>query len=157
VNEATAPAARKAQSKTNAKEREMTRNVGIWIDHRDAYIVSLGKAGEETQRVESGMEKHVRQSGHSTMAKGHGENQRDRQFAAHLGKYYDEVVTRVRDADAILIFGPGEAKGELQKRLAGKGLGERIVGVETIDKVTDPQFVAKVRQHYSKEAEPPHA
>lgn len=128
----------------------MTRKVGIWIDHRDAYIVSIGDAGEETQRVESGMEKHVRFSGHSTMAKGPGENQRDRQFAAHLGKYYDEVATRIRDADAILIFGPGEAKGELQKRLAGKGLGERIIGVETIDKVTDPRFVAKVRKIFQK-------
>jgi hypothetical protein len=128
----------------------MTRKVGIWIDHRDACIVSLGAAGEETQRVESGIEKHVRFSGHSTMAKGPGENQRDRQFAAHLGKYYDEVVSRIRDADAILLFGPGEAKGELQKRLAGKGLGERIVGVEALDKVTDPQFLATVRKHFGK-------
>lgn len=99
----------------------MTRKVGIWIDHRDAYILSIGTAGEDTQRVESGMEKHVRFSGHSGMAKGQGENQRDRQFAAHLAKYYDEVVTRIKDADAILLLGPGEAKGELQKRLAGKG------------------------------------
>lgn len=128
----------------------MTTNVGIWIDHRDAYIVSISATGEETQRVESGMEKHVRFSGHSTMAKGPNENQRDRQFAAHLSKYYDEVVTRVRDADAILLFGPGEAKGELQKRLVGKGLGEKIAGVEVIDKVTDPQFIAKVRKHFLK-------
>jgi len=128
----------------------MTRKVGIWIDHRDAYIVSISANGEETQRVESGMEKHVRFSGHSSFAKGPGENQRDRQFAAHLGKYYDEVVARIRDADAILLFGPGEAKGELQKRLAGKGMAEKILGVETVDKVTDPQFLAIVRKHYGK-------
>jgi hypothetical protein len=132
------------------EDSSMTRKVGIWIDHRDAYIVSISATGEETQRLESGMEKHVRSSGHSSFAKGPGENQRDRQFAAHLGKYYDEVVARIRDADAILLFGPGEAKGELQKRLAGKGLAERILGVETVDKVTDPQFLAMVRKHFGK-------
>jgi len=124
----------------------MTRKVGIWIDHKDAYVVSISSTGEDTQRIESGIDKHVRYSGHTTLSKGAGDNQRDRQFAAHLAKYYDEVASRVRDAESILIFGPGEAKGELHKRFADKGLGERVVGVETMDRVTDPQFVARVRK-----------
>ena len=48
----------------------------------------------------------------------------------------------------ILILGPGEAKGELVKRLEDKGLKERLVGVETVDKLTDPQIAANVRQHF---------
>jgi hypothetical protein len=55
--------------------------------------------------------------------------------------------------DAILIFGPGEAKGELEKRLASKRLGAKVVGVETADKMTDHQIEAKVRQHYQKPAD----
>ena len=39
--------------------------------------------------------------------------------------------------------------GELEK-LGAKGLGKRIVGVETVDRMTDHQIVAKVRQHYQK-------
>jgi len=35
---------------------------------------------------------------------------------------------------------PGEAKGELEKRLARKDLGEGVVGVETDDKMTAPQI-----------------
>ena len=42
------------------------------------------------------------------------------------------------------------AKVELEKRLAKKGLGERIVGIETVDKMTDRQIAAKVRQHFQK-------
>jgi hypothetical protein len=49
---------------------------------------------------------------------------------------------------SILIFGPGEAKDELQKQLEGQALGERIVGMETADKLTDGQIAAKVRQHF---------
>jgi hypothetical protein len=58
------------------------------------------------------------------------------------------VISHIREADEILVFGPGEAKGELEKRLQGKGLGGRIVGVETVDKSTDGQIAAKVRQRF---------
>jgi hypothetical protein len=37
------------------------------------------------------------------------EDVRDRRLMAHLGRYYDEVISAIQDATAILIFGPGEA------------------------------------------------
>jgi hypothetical protein len=54
----------------------------------------------------------------------------------------------IRDAVSILIFGPGEAKGELKKRLERHKLGGRIVGVETMDKMTNNQITVKVRQYF---------
>ena len=128
----------------------MSEKVGIWIDHRDAFVVFVGEGSEETERIESGMEKHVRFSGRATSEEGSADDQRDRQFAAHLDRYYDAVIARVRDATSILLFGPGEAKGEFEKHLASKGLAARIVGVETTDKMTDRQIAAKVRQHFQK-------
>ena len=126
----------------------MKRNAGLWIDHKEAFLVLVGDDGEETRRIESGMEKHVRFSGGNRPAAGSADDQEDRQFAAHLNRYYDEVISHVRDAVSILIIGPGEAKGELKKRLASKGLGGRIVGVETVDKMTAPQIAARVRDHF---------
>jgi hypothetical protein len=57
-------------------------------------------------------------------------------------------VSRIRTAEAILIFGPGEAKGELNARLEKDKLGGRVVGIETSDKMTARQIVAKVRGYY---------
>ena len=126
----------------------MNRQAGLWIDHKQTFVVFVGDDGESTRRIESGMEKHVRFSGGNRPEGGAADDQRDRQFAAHLNKYYDEVISHIRDADSILLLGPGEAKGELEKRLASKGLGGRIVGIETVDKMTDRQIAAKVREHY---------
>jgi hypothetical protein len=53
-------------------------------------------------------------------------------------------------AESILIFGPGEAKGELKKRLQRRNLGGRIAVLETVDKMTDRQIAAKVRQHFAE-------
>ena len=54
----------------------------------------------------------------------------------------------MHDADAIQIFGPGEAKGELEKRIEREGLKARVLAVETADKMTDRQISAKVREHF---------
>jgi hypothetical protein len=133
----------------------MKIHAGVWIDHRNAFVVILDNEDQESfQRVESGMEKHVRFSGRSAAAEGSADDQRDRQFASHLGLYYDEVVSFVRDVDSILLFGPGEAKGELQTRMDSKGLGDKIVGVDTTDKMTETQIKAKVRQHFHQPRDP---
>ena len=128
----------------------MKKVAGLWIDHRKVVIVIVSDKGEETKQIESGMEKHVRFSGGSRAEEGKADDQRDRQFTGHLNTYYDEVIAHIGDAESILIFGPGEAKGELEKRLANKGLGGRIVGIETVDKMTARQIAAKVRQRFLK-------
>ena len=126
--------------------------VGLWIDHRKAVIVTLSDEGETTNLVESNVERHVRYSGGAQSGKSHesrpgtGEDTRERHFEGQLNQYYDEVIAHIRDAEAILILGPGEAKGELKARLEHGGLGARIVGVETVDKMTDRQIAAKVRE-----------
>lgn len=132
----------------------MKKVAGLWIDHRQAVIVTVTDEGEEIRRIDSKMEKHVRFSGGShskvpaALQEVTAENQRDRQFESHLGRYYDDVIACIRDAEFIQIFGPGEAKGELKKRLESKELGGRIVGIETVDKMTDRQIAAKVRQRF---------
>jgi stalled ribosome rescue protein Dom34 len=120
----------------------------VWIDHRKAVIVSLADEVEKTRHIISHMEKHVRFSGGANEAS--AEDKRDRRFTGHLDKYYERVVSCIRDADSILILGPGEAKAELRTRLEGEALGGRIAGIETVDKMTDRQLAAKVRQHFSQ-------
>jgi len=55
----------------------------------------------------------------------------------------------IHQADSILIFGPGEAKSELQKRFEHKNMKVRIISNETTDKMTDRQIAAKIRERFS--------
>ena len=66
----------------------------------------------------------------------------------HLGKYYEGIVSIIRDADTIWIFGPGEAKIELENQLNREELGARILGIDTVDKMTERQIAAKVRDRF---------
>ena len=108
------------------------------------------------REIMSEVEKQPRRSGDSPLKGPYealqvpADDSRQRAFTGHLNIYYDEVIASIRDAESILIFGPGEAKDELKERLEGNNLGGRVVGIETVDKMTDPQIAQKVRQHFSK-------
>jgi hypothetical protein len=123
----------------------MNKQAGLWIDHRKAVIVLITGEGEEVKKIKSDMEKHVRFAGHAAEG-GAGEDVSDRKFGNHLNSYYDQVIAVIRDSDSIQIFGPGEAKCELEKRLEHEGLKSHILAVETVDKMTDRQITAKVRE-----------
>jgi hypothetical protein len=125
----------------------MNKQAGLWIDHRKAIVVLITDEGEEIKKIVSGMEKHVRFTGGDGSEDGSSEDVRDRQFGNHLNNYYDEVIALLRDADSIQIFGPGEAKGELEKRIQHAGIKAHIFAIETVDKMTDRQISAKVRDH----------
>jgi len=134
------------------KENRMKKEIGLWIDHRKAIIVIVTEEREELTKITSEMEKHVRFTGGTASEDGSAEDVRDRQFGNHLNRYYDEVIAVIRGADSIQIFGPGEAKGELEKRLEREGLKAHIITIETVDKMTDRQIAAKVREHFSTES-----
>jgi len=127
---------------------------GLWIDHREAVIVILSDKGQETRRIKSHVEKQLRRSGRSP-SQGSFEAQmmpaddsREREYTGHLANYYDEVISCLRPAQALLLFGPGEAKGELRKRIERNKLDVRITRCETSDKMTERQIAQKVRRHY---------
>jgi hypothetical protein len=132
----------------------MKTEIGLWIDHREAMVVILTDSREEIKQITSKSQKHMRYSGssHSKTPEGlkevTSENQRDQKFTNNLNSYYDDVIAVIREADTIQIFGPGEAKGELKKRLERTGFKGHVLAVETMDKMTDRQIAAKVRGRF---------
>jgi hypothetical protein len=134
----------------------MKTTVGLWIDHRKAVIVALTDEAEEIKLIISKVEKQPGRPGGIRSKTSYesqlvdADDRHQKKFTGHLNIYYDAVIACIRDAESILIFGPGEAKGELKKRLERNNLSGRIVGIETIDKMTDRQIAAKVRQYFQE-------
>ena len=134
----------------------MKTKVGLWIDHRKAIVVAVTDKGEELALIISKAEKQLRRSGDSPLKGSYeplqvpADDSRQRARTGHLNIYYDAVIASIGSAESILIFGPGEAKGELKKRLEKIRMGGRIAAVETVDKMTDRQIAAKVRKHFAK-------
>lgn len=136
----------------------MKKGTGLWIDHDKAIVVKVAdkNKNEDTEHITSDVEKQLRRTGDSIL-KGKFESRlvqaddsQQKALTGHLNIYYDEIIEFIRDAESIFIFGPGEAKGELKKRMEEKNLGALISDVETADSMTDNQIEAKVREYFSK-------
>ena len=69
-----------------------------------------------------------------------------------LKKYYHQIIELKKDADKIMIMGPGEAKIELKKEMEkSKALITKIAGVYTRDKMTANQVSAEVKSYFDQE------
>jgi stalled ribosome rescue protein Dom34 len=124
----------------------MSKDVGVWIDHKKAVIVSVAAGEVTTRTLTSDVGAHPRYSGSQ---EGGGEKQYEERHTQDLDRYYDDVIGQLGKPDAVLLFGPGEAKLQLKERLGrSKVSSESIVAVEDTDKLTDLQIVAKVKEHF---------
>lgn len=132
----------------------MTGKAGVWIDHRKAVIVALTPEGAHTTLITSKTEKHLERGGDSPLkgpyeaAQVPADDSRQRAFTNELNIYYGAVIDALRKFENLLLLGPGEAKGELHKRLVKMRLGGHVAAVETEDKMTDAEVVAKVRKYF---------
>ena len=134
----------------------MPPNVGIWIDHTKAVIVFVSADRVTAKTVESDVGPHARYSGRAPYPTpggpkaGRGEKKYEARYGQHLDRYYDEVISQLGQPEALLIFGPGEAKLQLKERLS-RSKEQPSVEIETTDELTEPQIVAKVKEHYGIE------
>jgi hypothetical protein len=137
----------------------MGGKAGVWIDHRGSVIVALTDGGEHITHIASNVEKHLERGGDSPLKGAYEplqvppDDRRQMALTGDLNTYYDLVITAIRNYDHVLLLGPGEAKGELHKRVVKSKLNARVDAVETADKMTDPQIAAKVRAHFGLAAE----
>jgi len=97
----------------------MKTTAGLWIDHKKAMIVVVTDKGEKIKLVMSKVEKQPGRSGVVRTTTPYeqqvlADDSLERVFMGHLNIYYNAVISCIRDAEAVLIFGPGEAKGELK-------------------------------------------
>ncbi len=134
----------------------MHTTAGLWIDHRKAIIVIVSAEGKKMTEIHSNVEKQpgrfegVRSTVPYEPQLVQADDTREREFTSHLNQYYAAVIAAVGDAESILIFGPGEAKGELMKRFERAKRGGHSIIIETADKMSDRQIAAKVRDCFHK-------
>jgi hypothetical protein len=134
----------------------MKKAVGVWIDHRKAVIVVVTDEGEEVRLTISRVERQVRRPGDAPL-QNRAESRlvladdiRERKATQKDNIYLDAVIACMGDADPILLFGPGEVKGELRERIEKSRLHGRVVAVETAERMTDRQVAAEVRKHFAE-------
>jgi hypothetical protein len=133
----------------------MTTQAGIWIDKEHAVLVKISEAAEEIVRF------HL--DGHEADSQGAGsgsqgthrpyeympEGRIERKKFADRKRMYVSLEEALDGTDSLLLIGPGEAKSEFAKHIALRRIPLTQFNVEVSDKMTEPQFAARVREHFA--------
>lgn len=135
----------------------MKQKAGLWIDHRKAVIVNIYDQKVEKITLESTVEKQLgRVNGIRSLD--HFENQmvladdtREKKFKNNIAKYYNLVCSKIKEAESVVIFGPGEAKLELKKFIKKNNQEKKLIEIVSADKMTDHQITAKILSHFGVE------
>ena len=131
------------------------KQVGIWIDKREAKIVSLENGKELLKTIMSDIEDFNPHGGSGTKFKGGPQDVvQDSKYLERekhqFTKFFKALVPSMEDANDIVIFGPAESGEKLHKELKERQLqlSRKIVSVEKADNMTDNQLKAWVRDFY---------
>ena len=135
----------------------MNRNIGLWIDHKQAYLIWYEGSRVGIDIIPSNIAPPAHYSGGTQLGgkltqKGDTELHHNDRYKVQLNKFYKQVISALQDAASIFIMGPGKAKIEFEKALKKhKAMKKRLVKVETADKMTKNQMIAYVKKFYKNQ------
>jgi stalled ribosome rescue protein Dom34 len=120
--------------------------LGIWIDRKQAVIVSVARDHSALTRLRSSIRPHGRYHGPHDSG---GEKKYEARHEQGMAHYLDAVARHVERGDEVLILGPGETRRALAKHIAQiKSLKGVTTRTSSADKISDTQLVARVRKRY---------
>ena len=111
----------------------------IWLDSEKAKIFALKTTGIEGRYLEKKVIDH------------HTSNKKDHHGDPNTKRFFQELAERLKDAQQLLILGPGLAKNHFKTHLDDHhkgGLATKIIGMVDSDHPTDNQILAASREFF---------
>jgi stalled ribosome rescue protein Dom34 len=116
------------------------RESAVWIDHHEAHVFRVGEPAfaHSIVRAPQHVRRHPRRE-----AQPHNHPDDERRF-------FRDVAQSLSESDKVLVLGPSTAKLHFRDYVLehASTLHFSVVGVETLDRPTDKQLVAYVRQYF---------
>jgi len=134
------------------------RNVGVWIDQKEANIITLvNEEAIKTKTIYSDVETRIRVEGEKKQFGRFGdqylvdEKGKKNRIEEYTTRYLNKVVDELKSADQILVFGPAQTKKRLEKLMfEDQSLTEKLKEIKVSDNMTDNQKIAYVKAYFKK-------
>ena len=131
------------------------RKLGIWLDKKNAKIISIEDGKTNLVTVDSNVESFRPKGGSGTKMKGGPQDVvQDSKFKERekhqLRDYFKEIIAQLPDHESIVVFGPAETGEKFAKELSTnyKNIFNYLRGVKKADSMTENQMIAWVKDFY---------
>ena len=131
------------------------RKIGVWIDQKEANIITLERDGDYSKTIYSDIETRIRVEGEKKQFGRFGdqylvdEKGKENRVKEYTQKYLLRVLKELGKADEILLFGPAQTKFRLEKLISQ--IPEMVIklkDIKTSENMTHNQKSAYVRDYY---------
>ena len=133
----------------------MAKKMGVWMDKRQAKIISIEGGGKILTTIQSGIEEYHPKGGSGTKVKGGPQDVvQDGKYLERekhqMKSYFEKVVNSLGEVHALVVFGPSQTGQKFVDELLDhhKNFHGKIAGLERSDTMTDNQLVAWVREFF---------
>ena len=133
------------------------RKVGIWIDQKEADLITLTSNAIHTKTIYSDIESRIRIEGETKQFGRFGdqflvdEKGKQNRVKEYTQRYLLRVVRELSKADEILLFGPAQMKMKMEKIiLSMPELASKLKDTQTSENMTHNQKLAYVKDFYKK-------
>lgn len=120
------------------------RQIAVWVDHREA-ILAIFEDAHLLHEAELFSE-----VGPHTHGGGWSQKRIEAHRHAVLDHYYEEIIRELNGADQVILYGPGQAKHELENHInRTKSLSGHILDIVTTDKLGDTQLAHRAIKDFT--------
>jgi stalled ribosome rescue protein Dom34 len=112
----------------------------VWLDSEKAHIFNLKTTGVVKTHLEKKTVDH------------HTSNKKDNHTDSNLEHFFRDLAVSLKDAEKLLIMGPGLAKNHFKTHLETHHtdhLAKKIIGLENSDHPTDNQILQIAGKFYT--------
>jgi hypothetical protein len=131
------------------------RQVGIWIDQKEAHIITFSQGAVYSKTIYSDVETRIRDEGEKKqfgrfasqyLVDEKGVKNRIQEYTQ---RYLLSILKELKNADEIMLFGPAQTKGKLEKIiLKDPEVAIKLKDVKVSKKMTHNQKIAYVKDFY---------
>jgi hypothetical protein len=133
----------------------MKKNIGIWIDTKQAFVIKLSNNSHTIKTIESNIETRERVEGESKKFGRFGgqyltyEKNRENKRIQMTNQFFKSLLKEVETCDSVVVFGPSQMKTLFEKEIRNNmQLNHKLIGVSNVSYLTDNQIVAWVKDYY---------
>ncbi len=131
------------------------KKIGVWIDQKEANIISLIDKTIASKTIYSDVETRIRIEGEGKQFGRFGEQflvdekGKQNRIEEYTNRYLARVMKEIGNADEIMLFGPAQTKSKLEKMILGSPeIAAKLTEVRASEKMTDNQKIAYVKEFY---------
>lgn len=131
------------------------KKVGIWLDQKEANVITLFENTQQQKIIYSDIETRERFEGETKQYGRFGEQYlnyekgQQKRIKDLTNRYLNKIIQELNNVDEIMIFGPAQTKIKLEKLIqSNPNLLSKLKDVQVSDNMTENQKVAYVKKYF---------